>query len=621
MTTTIKSTALDFNTIKNNLKTFLAAQDEFTDYEFEASGLSNLLDVLAYNTHYNALIANYALNESFLSTAQLRSSIVSIAESIGYVPGSRTSSRGKVGIRTSLTGANLPTNIVLDQGFKFTSSVDDITYNFQTREDLIAVNDGGGNYQFKTINGSADVTLFEGNLKTKTFLVGENENEIYIIPDKNLDLNTVIVKVFETPSDTNYQIYANIEDATAITSDTQIYVLKETPNGFFELSFGNGNTLGITPVAGNKIEVEYISCSGSVANGAKVFTPSVDLIVLLTDGITNVSATVETVTIANSVGGREKESNESIKKNAPFQYTTQNRMVVAGDYATLIYRNFQQYIQEIEAWGGEDNDPPEYGAVYVSINWVDNLSSEDITNLKISINNYVEQLSIISWNLRFLDPVTTYIETQIFYQYNPKFTTLGLNTVRSLVGDAVDNYFNTTIGQFGQSFRRSNLLAQVDQVDPSVLSSRANVRMQQRLIPQRINSDGTVTNLLGFPSGYLLRFPAGIAAPDDLEYRVFSTLFRHSGKVCFIRNKLNTRVLQVIDNATGYPVIDNVGEYFLDGRFNLTGFAPSSIIDNTNYIKISVVPANQSAISPVRNSILEYDGPASLERPVIVEST
>lgn len=621
MATTIKSTALDFNTIKNNLKTFLAAQDEFTDYDFEASGLSNLLDVLAYNTHYGALVANYALNESFLSTAQLRSSIVSIAESIGYIPGSRVSSRAKVTLGTVITGANLPPKIVIDPGFKFTSSVDDVTYNFQLRDQVTAINDGGGNYSFLTAQGNNKINLFEGNIKTKTFLVSEEEDEIYIVPDKNLDLNTVIVKVFETPSDTNYQIYTDIEKATSVTSDTQIYVLKETPNGFFELSFGNGNTLGITPSAGNKIEVEFVSCSGSVANGAKVFTPAQDLVVTLTDNVTNVSATIQATTESSSIGGREKETNESIKKNAPFQYTTQNRMVVAADYTTLIYRNFQEYISEINSWGGEDNDPPEFGAVYVSINWVENLSAEDIADIKISINNFVQQLAIISWNLRFIEPTITYIETQLFYQYNPKFTTLGLNAVRSVVNSAVTDYFNNNVGKFGESFRRSNLLSLVDAVDPSVLSSRATVKMQQRLIPQSVSVDGSVVNQLGIPSNYKLVFPTAIASPDDIDQRVFSTLFRHSGKVCFLRNKRNSRVLQVIDNATGFPVLDNAGEYFEDGRLNLQGFTPTSIIDNSNYIKISVVPANQSAVSPTRSNILFFDPTASFERPVIVEST
>lgn len=621
MATTIKSTGLDFDAIKNNLKTFFEEQDEFTDYNFEAAGLSNLLDVLAYNTHYNGLIANYALNESFLGTAQLRSSIVSLAEAIGYVPGSRSSSNATVSLRTTLSGANLPNSITISEGFKFTSTVEDITYTFQTREDVTATNDGGGNYVFQTASGSEDIKVYEGTQKTKTFLVGSELDEVYIIPDKNLDLNTVAVKVFDNSSATSFTLYTDIEDATAITSDSQIYVLKETPNGFFELSFGNGNTLGIVPSAGNKVEVEFLSCSGSVANGANVFTSSETLPVLKTDGVTTVQATIDVTTVSNSSGGTEKETNDSIKKNAPFQYTTQNRMVTASDYTTLIFRNFNQYIKEINSWGGEDNDTPEYGSVFTAINWVDGLSATDIAEQKVAITDFVNQLAIVSFNLRFVDPIVTYIESQVFYQFNPKFTTQGLNAIRSLVDTAVQDYFDTAIGKFAQSFRRSNLLADVDEVDPSVLSSRATIRMQQRLVPQITNSSGTVISRLDVPTNYQLRFPVDIAAPDDVEYRISSSLFRHSGKTCFLRNQLKTTTLQVIDQATGEAVLSNAGNYNQNGTLNLVGFAPQSIINNVNYIKITATPANESAISPVRNSLLEYDAEASQTRPVIVEST
>lgn len=623
MATTIKSTALDFDTIKNNLKTFFAAKEEFTDYEFEASGLSNLLDVLAYNTHYNALIANYALNESFLGTAQLRSSLVSLSEAIGYVPGSRSSSTAYVNIKTTLTGVNLPQKITIDPGFKFTSSVNDITYTFQTRDQITANNDGGGNYTFKINSQNPEnIAIYEGTRKTKTFIVGPvSETELYVIPDKNLDLNTAIIKVFENASAVDYTIYTNLELATEITSDSQIYVLKETPNGFYELSFGNGNTLGITPSAGNKVEVEYISCSGSIANGAKVFTSTEQLLVTKTNGDV-IQAVIDNTTIFSSIGGSEKETNESIRKNAPFQYTTQNRMVTASDYSTLIFRNFDQYIEEIQSWGGEDADVPEYGAVFTSINFINGLTASEVVALKIRIIEYVNNLSIVSFNLRFVDPIITYIEARVFYQYNPKFTTLGSNAVKANVQSAIDLYFANNIGKFSQSFRRSNLLTEIDKVDPSVLSSRSEIKMQQRLIPQTVSADGlTVTSKLGVTTNYLLRFPVAIAAPDDKEYIITSSLFTYANRTCYLRNKLNSNVIQIIDQATSAPFLSNIGTYDASsGLIRLVGFAPQNITNNVSYIKISAVPGNQSAISPARNNILEYDTDLSLTRPVIVES-
>jgi hypothetical protein len=621
MPTTIKSTALDFDTIKNNLKTFFEAQSEFTDYDFEASGLSNLLDVLAYNTHYNALTANYALNESFLGTAQLRSSIVSLASAIGYIPGSRTTSKAKVQLNASIGGGNEPPSITLPKGFKFNSTINDLSYSFITTEATTATNNVG-NYSFELPSGDNPtiIPISEGAIKTKTFIVGSSEeDEIFVIPDKNLDRTTVTVRVFDTPSSTDFQIYTPINEATEINENSLIYVLKESPNGFFELSFGNGNTLGPSPEAGNKITVEYISCSGSIANGGKVFTAAEQLSVTLTnDDIEKVDITVST--ISNSIGGAEKETNASIQRNAPFQYTTQNRMVVAGDYSTLVLARFREYIEEINSWGGEDNDPPEYGAVYMSIRWKTGLSQSDIDDLKVNIEVYVNRLSIVSWKLRFLDPVTTFIESLVYYQYNPRFTTLGLNTIKTLVGDAVNEYFTNSIGQFGQSFRRSNLLTVVDDVDPSILSSRADVKMQQRLTPTGLDNDGNSISLLGKKTNYNFFFPESIQQPNNSEYILTSGLFRFQGKTCFLRNRLGSRIIQVIQQGAGVALVDNVGEFFLDGRVRLISFAPETVLGGDDFIKISVIPGNQSAVSPSRNNILLYDNDVSFETPVSVTS-
>jgi len=622
MSTTVKSTALDFDAIKNNLKTFFEAQSEFTDYDFEASGLSNLLDVLAYNTHYNALIANYALNESFLGTAQLRSSIVSLSESIGYVPGSRVTSKAKVQLTTSIGTGNEPPTVTIPKGFKFNSTINDVSYSFITTESVTASN-SQGNYSFELPSGDNpdQIIISEGILKTKTFIVGSTDaDELYVIPDKNLDRSTVTIRVFDTPSATDFQIYTALPEATFINESSLIYVLKESPNGFFELSFGNGNTLGPTPEAGNKITVEYISCSGSIANGGKVFTAAEQLPVTLTNNdIVNVDIIAST--FSNSIGGAEKENNNSIKRNAPFQYTTQNRMVVANDYSTLVLTRFREYIEEINAWGGEDNDPPEYGAVYLSIRWNAGLTDSQKADLKIEIETYVNQLSIVSWKLRFLDPITTFVESLVYYQYNPRFTTLGLNTIKTLVGNAVNNYFTNTIGQFGQSFRRSNLLTEIDAVDPSILSSRADIKMQQRLVPTGLNGAGQSISLLGISSNYNFYFPQSISQPNNTDYILTSTFFRLNGKTCFLRNKLNSRNIQVIEQGSGNAIVDNIGEYFLDGRVRIIGFAPESILGGNNFIKISVTPGNQSAISPTRNNILLFDDDVSFETPIEVSST
>jgi len=606
MATTIKSTNLDFTSIKNNLKTFLAQQDEFADYNFEASGLSNILDVLAYNTHYNGLIANFSLNESFLGTAQLRSSLVSLAEGIGYIPKSKTASRAVVNFSINLSSlAERPSTVSLAPGVRFESSIDDITYTFQTRETVTATDDGSGIYQFKTTTGSANITIYQGTQKTKTFIADAiTQDALYIVPDKDMDLDTAIVRVYETPADTAFTTYQNIKDATLINAQTALYILKEAPNEYYELSFGDGVTFGVTPQAGYKIEIDYLSVAGPVANEGAVFSPITQVQV----GLNNYTISASTVT--NSLGGDLKETNQSIRINAPFQYATQNRMVTADDYSSLVLRNFSTLIKDIKSFGGEDALDPEFGAVYMSIVFEDDVPASTQTTTKTSIQDLVNQLSVVSFRLRFVDPVTTFVETNTFFQFNPKLTTLSLNSITDSVNTVIRDYFTTNTGKFGQAYRRSNILTLIDDVSPAVLSSRMEVKMQQRITPR-----------LDAQNDFTLRYPTAISAPDDKNFIVDSTSFNIGGRACKIRNKLSSNKLQIVTIDGLTVVVDNVGSYdAAGGKLSLVGWQPNSIIGGVNYIKISVLPANQSAIGPIRQDILQFDEDPSFASAVTVTS-
>jgi len=654
MATTISSTALDFNNIKNNLKTYLAAKEEFRDYNFEASGLSNILDVLAYNTHFNSLIANFALNESYLSTAQLRSSVVSLAEGIGYIPDTDTASQAVVNINLSSSVAGRAAVLQLPARTTFTTSVDDVNYTFQTIEDYYATDDGTGFYEFINSSGSNELPIYEGTQKTKTFLVGEYEdNPTYVIPDNNIDADTVTVRVYESTTSSTFSVYTNIINATTINAQSTIFILKEAPNGYFELSFGDGETFGVAPQAGSKIEVLYLSTKGEPANGATVFSAANDF---TGGGITAAPITITTVT--SSVGGDTKETIESIRKNAPFQYATQNRMVTAADYSSLILRNYSTLIKDIKAWGGEDNLDPEFGAVYVSILFENDVTALTQADTKLGITQLSEDLAIISFRLRFADPVTTYVEVQSFFDFNPKLTSLTVNTVQSNVLEIINKYFTDNTGGFDQSFRRSNLLTLIDESNPAVLSSRAEVKMQQRFVPtapaisssiqiltnftipdaqlneaiRLINENNfntaaslianystssytairtTISNLAN-TSTFNLRFPAAIAAPDDVNLRVTSSSFVYEGTTARIQNALNSTRLQIVANETNTVLVDNIGLYNANtGVITLTYFTPTSIVGSVNFIKLSVVPANQSSIVPVRNNLLVYDADVS----------
>lgn len=606
--TTIKSTSLDFNAIKNNLKTFLQSKEEFTDYNFEASGLSNILDVLAYNTHYNALLANFTLNESFLTTAQLRGSVVSLASSIGYIAHSKRSSVAIVNLRLDLSGVvNRPSIIQLSSGTKFNGSVDNVNYVFQTRETLTA-SDDSGIYIFKDVLGSSDIKLYEGLTATKTFLVGSyEENPIYVIPDLQMDTSTAIVSVKSSPSATETVTYTNITEATSVDETSKLYVLRESPNGFYELSFSNGTTLGVTPSSGNQITVSYLRATGPEANGSNIFVPQNDV------NVNGVDYTLSVTTSSAASGGTEKENIESIRKNAPYQYAAQNRLVTAADYSAIALREYGSFIEDIQAWGGQDNLQPEFGTVYMSIKFKDGVQASIQQTIKDGIVALANDLAVVSFTLRFADPIITYLETNLFFQFNQNLTTFTIGRTENDVESVVRNYFTTNTGGFFESFRRSNMLALVDDVSTAVLSSRCDVRLQQRITPE-----------LSTSKSYTLKYPVPIEAPNSETHTITSSLFRYSGvtSACSIKNKLGTNILQVVaNNSSNDVIVDDVGSYVAGtGTLNLVGFAPTAITAGVNYLKIKAVPGNQSAVSPTLNNIIEFDEGESISRGVPVTS-
>lgn len=596
MATTIRSTDLDFDTIKNNLKVYLQQQPEFADYNFEASGLSNLLDVLAWNTHQNALTANFALNESFLTTAQLRSSLVGLASGLGYTVGSRSASFAVVQIYVQNTDADAPASYTMPAGFSFTTTVDSKSYTFKTRDTLIATDDGNGTYYFAK-DGNINIPIYEGITRTKTFIVDNNSgNDSYIIPINNLDLDTVDVRVYDNNTTSQYDTYININNATSIDESSRIFVIKETPNGFYEVTFGNGVRLGQRPIAGNVIRVFYDTVSGVEANGARTFTTE-----------TRVSdRDVAISTISVSTGGSFKEDIESIRKNAPYLYATQNRMVTAEDYSALILRNFRGVITDIKAWGGEDNLPtPDYGTVFISIVFsTDDETIQDTT--KSDITSLAKDLSVASFDVKFTDPTETYLELGVKFQFNPNLTSLSQSQIESTVSSVVTQYFNDNLGSFDQSFRRSNLLTEIDDADNSVLSSRADVKMQNRFVPTGLDT-------------HTIQYPAPISVPEDDIHIIRSGNFLLNGSVCYLQNKLETNIIEVINVSSGAVFVDNIGTYDANsGTLILTGFTP--VLISGSYIKITAIPANQSVINAVRQDILLYDATESTVTAVLTDT-
>ena len=318
--------------------------------------------------------------------------------------------------------------------------------------------------------------------------------------------------------------------------------------------------------------------------------------------------------MSNSFGGSPKESIASIRTTAPFQYAPQNRMVTAEDYATLVQRNFGSLLNDISSFGGEDALKPEFGVIFLSLLFSDAVENDTTSGetikqtTKDDIVALAKDLSVASFDIKFTDPIQTFIETSVFFQFNPNLTTLAENAIKNQVQDVVSDYFSRNTGKFRQSFRRSNLLTLIDAVSPSVLSSRCTVGMQQRITP-------TLTAI----SDYTLRLPQSIAVADDVNRIVTSTAFTFQNKNCIIRNRLNSNVLEVFDNVNNETVVDNVGSYTGD-TISIIGLQVDAIPTGEGFVKITATPENQSFVTPFRQDVLKHDLQRSLVSVVEVST-
>lgn len=594
MATNITSTQLDFNAIKTSLKTYFKSKSEFTDYDFEASGLNNILDVLAYNTHFNGLIANFALNESFLDTAQLRASVVSHAEMLGFDIASKTASKVTLKLSVNLAGVSgRPTAITIPSGYTFTGTIDGANFRFQTRQIYSAADDGTGLYVFTDALSQREIIAYEGTSTDKTFYVGESsDRQVYVIPDSNIDTKTAIVKVFNSATSTDHTVYTPLNQAVTVSSASEYYTIRETPNGFYELNFGDGVTFGKAPDAGNKIVVNYLSISGSSANGATTFSANSAIVV------NGVSYSPTVVALTKSISGADLQSIDTIKQLAPAAFATQQRLVTALDYESMIKANFPT-ITAVAAWGSQDNVPVDYGKVYISLEFANTVTPAEQVIIKTNIENtYINNLSVMAIGTKFVDPINIKFNIEAEIQWDPNLTGLKSGNVENRIKDLIQTHFNTTLRGFGKVFRRSILLTEIDAFDPSILSSKINVKLITDLIPT-----------LNKQASYKIFYPVELEFPDDVFYSVESTTFTYgeSNVVARIRNKLGTSLLQILD-SNNTVIVDNIGSYQPNtGLVELNAFTPRGIVDGTTSIKFTVTPSDQSVVKPLRNYLLKVD--------------
>ena len=467
MATNLNVTELDFDDIKNNLKNFLKQQTEFNDYDFEGSGLNVLLDVLAYNTHYNALNAHYSLNEAFLDSAQIRGNVVTRAKLLGYTPRSVLSPRAKVDIVVDVSSetGTIPTVLELTRGTKLNTVVSGEEFQFVVLETQQASLVGNA----FTFN---DVSIAEGTVRELKYRVDNDiENQKFQLNDKNADSSTLRVRVQSNAQPTSIDIYTKFETLRGVDSTSKVYFLQENANGFYEIFFGDGVT-GFKPVNNNIVTIDYVITQGEESNGANVFT-MVDSI----GGFSNITVTLDTA----ASGGNEKETMESIRFNAPLTFIAQNRAVTSDDYASIIKKEFSN-IDSISTWGGEDNDPPDFGRVYISIKplLADTLTEAEKTEI---IGTILKGKNVVSITPEIVDPNFTHLELDVNFKYNPNLTDRSSVELQSVVRDTITDYNLNNLNKFDGVFRHSQLTRAIDNSDPSILNTIVRPRMFQNITP------------------------------------------------------------------------------------------------------------------------------------------
>lgn len=581
--TNLNVSELDFATIKANLKTFLENQSTLNDYNFEGSAIDAVLDVFAYVTHYNAFNANLAINETFLDSAQLRESVVSHAKLLGYTPRSAFAPKAVVNITV-----NNPVDIInpdgsfktitMNKGTQFTALINGTTYTFVTTKTLVTSRNADGAYIFN------NVELLQGKYETQEYVFDKDTSEEFELTNGNAVTSSLEVNVQVSETNTERETFTLASNLVDIESDTSAYFLNENRKGRYTVSFGD-NIIGKRPNNGNLILLEYIVTDIEAANGANVFS--------LADTIQG-NSDVSITTVTRASGGSAKEDIDSIKFNAPLSFVSQNRAVTPDDYKSIIQANFAN-ISAIAVWGGEDNDPPDYGKVYISIAPKDSEALSD-TDKEFIKTQYLKPKNVVSITPEIIDPAYTYVDLEVFFKYNPNISDLSADAISNKIRTTLQTYNNNELKRFDGVFRYSNILHEIDDTDAAIINSVMRVYMKKRFVPT-----------LGVETKYEIIFSSPIYATNSNEQIISSTEFTYLNQQCTLRDKLNddgTRRIQIV-TGTGQSqtILENdIGDVEeASGKITLNGFAPTAIIGT--YIEITASP-DSNDLAPKRNELL-----------------
>ncbi len=461
MTKTFRVAELDFDTIKSNLKDYFRNTSTFTDYDFEGSGLSVLIDVLAYNTHYNAIIANMLTQEMFLDTAVKRETVNLHAKRLGYLPISMRSARATVTIEAFPT--NNPETLTLGRGANFQSG-GQIPFNFITKDSFTISKNSDGRYIF------SNVPIYEGSIEKFSY-VASTTQKTFQIPTKNVDISLLKVFVQTSSSSTElieYKLYESIVD---VGSNTNAYFLQINESGYYEVSFGD-NIIGKAIAENNIVMLEYVVGNGEIPNGAGAF--------MLTDYIQGVS-NIAVTTIVKAFGGAQEESISSIKENATRRIFNQNRIVSISDYKPMIQQILN--VGDIVVWGGENNSPPVYGKVFISILNKTNIDKLLTPEEKLFIIEQLKSKMMVTITPEIVDPEIVHVEINSSIYFDPNKTTNSSSQIKTIVQMAIRKFIDEKLNKFSTELRNSNLVYAIDSSDSSINSNITKYTLKKYVTP------------------------------------------------------------------------------------------------------------------------------------------
>ena len=580
----INITDLDFDEVSNSLKEYLRGQDTLKDYDFSGSNLSVLLDILAYSAHTSAFNANMIASEMFLDTAQIRKNVVSRAKELGYTPSSRTAARASFDLTviSPTVGGSTPSSLTINRGHEFRTVYDGTPFTFISLDNKTITPDAGT----FTFNG---LEVAQGKLTTDIYRYNSQiSNQRFSLLNQNVDTSTI--KITVTSNDT-VTTWSKAGDLTGVSSSSNVYYIQENDVGLFEIYFGDG-IIGARPKDGDLITITYLVTDTIHANGAKTFSMITSI-----SGNTNVSFTN---TISAS-GGKSKESIDQIKFSASKFYTSQNRLVTVQDYKAKLQELYPG-ADSIAVWGGEDNDPIQYGKVFVSLKpsqFSNNLTTAEKTDLK----NKLSKLSILTVRPEIVDAEILQILISSNFKYDPTKTSQTKSALETLVNAAIISYDNNNLSGFDTLFRHSQLTAQIDNVETSILSNITNIKLRKN---HTATIDGTASSIK-------LDFGNAIYNP-------------HSGHNMDSGGVLTTTGFFISGDTNNYFFDDdgkgNVRRYYLDGStrvyadetagtityssgvVSINSLTYSSTSNTDSSIDFTIIPDSNDVISS-RNQLLD----------------